>query len=49
MVENPGYSRNGADLQDPIRNGDVARLRRRNEFEKKQRQKEEKGREGVGK
>jgi len=35
-VQNPGCSWNGTDLQDPIRNGDVAQVRQRNEFGKKQ-------------
>lgn len=32
-AQNPG-SRNGTDLQDPIRNGDVGQIRQRNEFGK---------------
>lgn len=44
-TQDPGCSWNGTDLQDPIRNGDVAQVRRRNEFGKKQRR--EKGHDGV--
>lgn len=33
-AQNPGCSRNGTDLQDPIRNGDVGQVRQRNEFGK---------------
>lgn len=43
MAENPGYFRNGTDLQDPIRNRDVAQVRQRNEFEKKHRWREKGG------
>lgn len=33
-AQNPGCSRNGTDLQDPIRNRDVAQVRQWNESEK---------------
>lgn len=45
-AQNPGCSRNGTDLQAPIRNGDVAQVRRWNEFGKKQWR--EKNHDGVG-